>query len=79
MRSAFTDAWDAPGAPEALAFPLQPLLTQEAMNRFEKFDVEEMVTYPAGQDIWCVEAGTVGASGGAGDDGRVSGFHREIE
>lgn len=51
MRSAFTDAWGAPGAPEALAFPLQPLLTQEAMNRFEKFDVEEMVTYPAGQVI----------------------------
>jgi len=51
LRSEWTDAWDQPGAPKPLGFPLQPYLINESMKRIERYKVKELMTYPAGQII----------------------------
>ena len=36
LRSAWHDAWEAPGSPAPLALPLQPMLVNEAWHRIDK-------------------------------------------
>lgn len=51
LRSAWVDAWEAPGAPEPLPMPLQGLLTQEPLERIRRYDAVDLMTYPAGQVV----------------------------
>lgn len=50
-RSAFTDAWAAPGAPRTLGMPLQSLMTREPMERVDRAGNQALITYPAGQVV----------------------------
>ena len=49
--SEFTHVWESDEAPKPLPFPLQIILTRDVVERVEKNNIEEMVTYPAGQVI----------------------------
>ncbi len=50
LRSAFTDAWDRPGAPPTLPAPLQAILWWgQGRTRVERARVREFLTYPVGQ------------------------------
>jgi NAD(P)H-dependent flavin oxidoreductase YrpB (nitropropane dioxygenase family) len=55
LRNAWTDAWEADGAPDPLPMPLQGLATADAMRRTERFgDVaraQAVACSPAGQVI----------------------------
>lgn len=51
LRSGWTDAWAAAGAPDPLQMPLQSLLTKEAMARVTRAGADAMASYPAGQVI----------------------------
>jgi NAD(P)H-dependent flavin oxidoreductase YrpB (nitropropane dioxygenase family) len=51
LKSGFTEAWEAEDAPEFLPMPVQSLLVVDANNRFEKYEMNDMLTYPAGQGI----------------------------
>jgi NAD(P)H-dependent flavin oxidoreductase YrpB (nitropropane dioxygenase family) len=50
LRSAFTDAWDRPGAPPTLPAPLQALLWWgQGRTRVERVRAHDFLTYPVGQ------------------------------
>ena len=49
LKTRWTDAWDAPGAPEPLPMPLQNLLVGEAHARISAADDPEVVAMPAGR------------------------------
>lgn len=50
LRSAFTDAWNAPSAPKPLPSPLQGMLWwAHGRTRVERVDAEDFLTYPVGQ------------------------------
>ena len=51
LKTAWTDAWDAPGAPEPLPMPLQNLLVGEAHARISLSDDPRVVAMPAGQIV----------------------------
>ncbi|MFT4086681.1 MAG: nitronate monooxygenase family protein [Gordonia sp. (in: high G+C Gram-positive bacteria)] len=51
LKTRWTDAWDAPGAPEPLPMPLQNLLVGEAHARISRADDPEVVAMPAGQIV----------------------------
>ena len=51
LRSEWTDAWEQPGAPQPLGFPVQPYLINESMRRIERYKVKELMTYPVGQVV----------------------------
>jgi len=51
LRSAFTDAWDAPGAPAPLPMPQQPMLVGEARARIERSRKKEYMGYYVGQIV----------------------------
>jgi NAD(P)H-dependent flavin oxidoreductase YrpB (nitropropane dioxygenase family) len=52
LRSAFTDAWDRPGAPPTLPAPLQALLWWgQGRTRVERVRAKEFLTYPVGQIV----------------------------
>ena len=52
LRSAFTDAWDAPGAPPPLPAPLQAILWWgQGRTRVERVRAAEFLTYPVGQIV----------------------------
>lgn len=52
LRSAFTDAWDAPGAPAPLPAPLQAILWWgQGRTRVERARAREFLTYPVGQIV----------------------------
>jgi NAD(P)H-dependent flavin oxidoreductase YrpB (nitropropane dioxygenase family) len=51
LRSDWTQAWAAPGAPSTLAMPLQHLLTQEVMARADRARRSELISCPAGQVV----------------------------
>ncbi|MGB6245861.1 NAD(P)H-dependent flavin oxidoreductase [Gordonia sp. (in: high G+C Gram-positive bacteria)] len=51
LKTAWTDAWDAPGAPEPLPMPLQNLLVGEAHARISASDDPKVVAMPAGQIV----------------------------
>jgi NAD(P)H-dependent flavin oxidoreductase YrpB (nitropropane dioxygenase family) len=57
LRTAWTDAWDAPDSPGALPMPLQFLLTAEAIHRINRYaqhpesGAKELVGMPVGQIV----------------------------
>lgn len=51
LKTKWTDAWDAPGAPEPLPMPLQNLLVGEAHARISQADDPGVVAMPAGQIV----------------------------
>lgn len=57
LRSAWTDAWDEPGAPEPLPMPLQSLLVADAQRRIHRVahkadsSARPLVTYFVGQVV----------------------------
>jgi NAD(P)H-dependent flavin oxidoreductase YrpB (nitropropane dioxygenase family) len=52
LRSRFTDAWDAPGAPPTLPAPLQALLWWgQGRTRVERVRARDFLTYPVGQIV----------------------------
>ena len=52
LRCAFTDAYDAPGAPKPLPAPLQNILWwSEGRVRVERIRAREFLTYPVGQIV----------------------------
>ena len=61
LRSAWTDAWEAPGNPGTLAMPLQGLISEPAMARINKAaeggnaKARELVSYFVGQGVGLVE------------------------
>jgi len=59
LRSAFTDAWERPGAPEPLAAPLQGILWWgQGRTRVERVRAREFLTYPVGQIVGDMDAET---------------------
>jgi len=60
LRSAWHDAWEAPGSPEALPMPLMAMLSQPAFERIEQAaaagepGARELVTYFVGQGVGLV-------------------------
>jgi NAD(P)H-dependent flavin oxidoreductase YrpB (nitropropane dioxygenase family) len=51
VKSRWTEAWSAPGAPEPLPMPLQNLLVGEAHRRIAAADDPEVVAMPVGQVV----------------------------
>jgi len=58
LRSGWTEAWAAQGAPDPLQMPLQSLLTKEAMARVTRTGADAMASYPAGQVIGMMRSET---------------------
>jgi NAD(P)H-dependent flavin oxidoreductase YrpB (nitropropane dioxygenase family) len=50
-RSAFSDAWDEPGAPEPLAMPYQQALIGELLAAVEQHEVAPLLYEAAGQSV----------------------------
>jgi NAD(P)H-dependent flavin oxidoreductase YrpB (nitropropane dioxygenase family) len=60
IRSAWSDEWDAKGAPEPLPMPYQHALTGELLAAIEEHQVEPLVYEAAGQSVaWFNELTTV--------------------
>jgi len=51
LRTAWTEAWDAPESPGTLPMPLQYMLTAEAQRRIARSDVKELQGIPVGQIV----------------------------
>ena len=51
LKSKWTDAWDAPDAPEPLPMPLQNILVSEAHQRMNESDDPVTVAMPVGQIV----------------------------
>jgi NAD(P)H-dependent flavin oxidoreductase YrpB (nitropropane dioxygenase family) len=51
LRSAFTEAWNEPGAPQPLPMPLQSMLVGEARARIERARNKDYMTYYVGQIV----------------------------
>jgi len=57
LRSAWTEAWDAPESPQALPMPLQSVLARRALARVDKLaesgntGAQELATYFVGQGV----------------------------
>ncbi|GAA3955442.1 nitronate monooxygenase family protein [Gordonia caeni] len=51
LKTKWTDAWDAAGAPDPLPMPLQNLLVGEAHARISQSDDPDVVAMPAGQIV----------------------------
>jgi len=52
LRNAFSDAWDAPDAPEVLPAPKQNYLWwQQGRTRVERVRAKDFLTYPVGQIV----------------------------
>ena len=56
LRSAWTDAWDAPGAPPPLPWPLQMMLTTGAIGRIMQVQNRELITTSVGQGVGLIDA-----------------------
>ena len=50
-KSRWTEAWDAPDAPEPLPMPLQNILVSEAHQRMNESDDPDTVAMPVGQIV----------------------------
>lgn len=55
LRTAWTEAWEQPGAPDPLPMPLQGLLYAEAASRFSRVHSKEFGGSPAGQILGSVD------------------------
>jgi NAD(P)H-dependent flavin oxidoreductase YrpB (nitropropane dioxygenase family) len=57
LRSAWTDAWQAPGAPDPLPMPLQSLVSEPALRSIDKLaeagnpGARQLATYWVGQGV----------------------------
>lgn len=51
LRSKWSDAWKAPGAPEPLQMPLQPMLVGKVLAGINQAKLEDWQTTPAGQSV----------------------------
>jgi len=51
LRTAWTDAWAAPDAPQTLRAPLQAILFEEADRRIRRGDSKELAGSPVGQIV----------------------------
>ena len=52
LRTAWTEAWDAPDSPGTLPMPLQYMLTADAQARMRRFEeARDLVTTPVGQIV----------------------------
>jgi NAD(P)H-dependent flavin oxidoreductase YrpB (nitropropane dioxygenase family) len=51
LKTKWTDAWDAPDAPEPLPMPLQNILVSEAHQRMNESDNPDAVAMPVGQIV----------------------------
>jgi NAD(P)H-dependent flavin oxidoreductase YrpB (nitropropane dioxygenase family) len=51
LKTRWTDAWDAPDAPEPLPMPLQNILVTEAHQRMNESDNPDAVAMPVGQIV----------------------------
>jgi NAD(P)H-dependent flavin oxidoreductase YrpB (nitropropane dioxygenase family) len=51
LRTAWTDAWEAPDSPGTLPMPLQFMLTAEAFHRIQRAQSPELVGMPVGQIV----------------------------
>jgi NAD(P)H-dependent flavin oxidoreductase YrpB (nitropropane dioxygenase family) len=51
LKTRWTDAWDAPNAPEPLPMPLQNILVSEAHQRMNESDNPDTVAMPVGQIV----------------------------
>jgi len=52
LRTAWTDAWDAPDSPGTLPMPLQYMLTADAQARMRRFEeARDLATTPVGQIV----------------------------
>ena len=57
LRSAWTDAWEAPGHPDALPMPLQSFVSEPALRRIDTLaergnpGAQELATYWVGQGV----------------------------
>ena len=51
LRSKFTEAWDEPGAPPTLDYPVQNALKDQYMQRIERYGKAELLSYPIGQVV----------------------------
>lgn len=51
LRSRWTDAWNAPGAPEPLPLASQKLLVAPALKRIEQANAVDWISYSAGQIV----------------------------
>ncbi|WP_067433130.1 NAD(P)H-dependent flavin oxidoreductase [Nocardioides jensenii] len=51
LKTRWTEAWEAPDAPEPLAMPLQNLLVADAHNRMNRGDDPGTISMPAGQIV----------------------------
>ena len=51
LKTRWTDAWDAPDAPEPLPMPLQNILVSEAHQRMNEWDNPDTVSMPVGQIV----------------------------
>jgi NAD(P)H-dependent flavin oxidoreductase YrpB (nitropropane dioxygenase family) len=51
LKTRWTDAWDAPDAPEPLPMPLQNILVSEAHQRMNESDNPDTVSMPVGQIV----------------------------
>ncbi|MGJ3629260.1 NAD(P)H-dependent flavin oxidoreductase [Sphingomonas sp. MMS24-JH45] len=55
LRSAWTDAWEAPGAPPALPMPLQSLVSEPALRAAERASRRDTTSPLVGQGVGLVE------------------------
>ena len=51
LRSAFSDAWARPGAPEPLSMPYQQALTGELLAAVEEHEIAPLMYEAAGQSV----------------------------
>jgi NAD(P)H-dependent flavin oxidoreductase YrpB (nitropropane dioxygenase family) len=51
LRTAWTDAWEAPDCPGTLPMPLQGLLVADANSRIQSFEPPELIGTPVGQIV----------------------------
>jgi NAD(P)H-dependent flavin oxidoreductase YrpB (nitropropane dioxygenase family) len=51
LRSAWTEAWERPDAPEPLPMPLQGMLYGEAARRFSRVQNKPLSGFPVGQIV----------------------------
>ncbi|MFR9805015.1 nitronate monooxygenase [Pseudonocardia sp. RS010] len=58
IRSALSDAWEAPGAPAVLPTPLQGVLYNEAHARVVRARADGLFSFPVGQSVGAVRGET---------------------
>lgn len=60
VRTAWSDEWSAPGAPEPLKMPYQDALVGDLVSAIDQYQVEPLVHEAAGQSVaWCREVTSV--------------------